>query len=136
MICYEVIFPAEVRGFTRAGAQFLVNITNDAWFGRSGAPYQHLAMAAIRAVENGSYLIRAANTGVSAIIAPTGEILRQTPIFTEAVLTGTVRLRQGHAPYARYGDVVAWGCLVFLVPYGLIVWRARRRGGVLTAPVG
>ena len=136
MICYEVIFPGEVREFTQAGAQLLVNITNDAWFGRSGAPYQHLAMAAIRAVENGSYLIRAANTGVTAIIAPTGEILRQTPIFTEAVLTGTVRLRQGHTPYARYGDVVAWGSLVFLVPYGLIVWRARRRGGVLTAPVG
>jgi apolipoprotein N-acyltransferase len=134
MICYEVIFPGEVREFTQAGAQLLVNITNDAWFGRSGAPYQHLAMAAIRAVENGSYLIRAANTGVSAIIAPTGEILRQTPIFTEAVLTGTVRLRQGHAPYARYGDVVAWGCLVFLVGYTLVLVGARRRVGGLTAP--
>ena len=129
MICYEVIFPAEVREFTRAGAQFLVNITNDAWFGRSGAPYQHLAMAAMRAVENGSYLVRAANTGVTAIIAPTGEILRQTPIFTEAALTGTIRLRQRHTPYARYGDVVAWGCLVFLVGYGLVLVGARRRGG-------
>ena len=72
MICYEVIFPTEVREFTRAGAQFLVNITNDAWFGRSGAPYQHLAMAAMRAVENGSYLIRAANTGVTADHCPDG----------------------------------------------------------------
>jgi apolipoprotein N-acyltransferase len=134
MICYEVIFPAEVRGFTRAGAQFLVNITNDAWFGRSGAPYQHLAMAAIRAVENGSYLIRAANTGVTAIIAPTGEILGQTPIFTEATLTGTIRLRQRHTPYVRYGDVVAWGCLVFLVGYTLVLVGARRRVGGLTAP--
>ena len=129
MICYEVIFPAEVRGFTRAGAQFLVNITNDAWFGRSGAPYQHLAMAAMRAVENGSYLIRAANTGVTAIITPTGEILRQTPIFTEAVLTGTIRLRQGHTPYGRYGDVVAWACLVFLIAYGLVLVGARWRAG-------
>jgi apolipoprotein N-acyltransferase len=134
MICYEVIFPAEVRGFTRAGAQFLVNITNDAWFGRSGAPYQHLAMAAIRAVENGSYLIRAANTGVTAIIAPTGEILGQTPIFTEATLTGTIRLRQRHTPYVRYGDVVAWGCLVFLVGYTLVLVGARRRVGGPTAP--
>jgi apolipoprotein N-acyltransferase len=134
MICYEVIFPGEVREFTQAGAQLLVNITNDAWFGRSGAPYQHLAMAAIRAVENGSYLIRAANTGVTAIIAPTGEILRQTPIFTEAVLTGTIRLRQGHTPYARYGDVVAWSCLVFLVGYSLVLVGARRRVGGLKAP--
>jgi predicted amidohydrolase len=63
MICYEVVFPEEVRQFAGRGAEFLVNITNDAWFGRSGAPYQHLAMAAMRAAENGSYLVRAANTG-------------------------------------------------------------------------
>lgn len=134
MICYEVIFPAEVREFTRAGAQFLVNITNDAWFGESGAPYQHLAMATMRAVENGSYLARAANTGVSAVIAPSGAILAQTPLFVEAGIVGTVRLRTGETPYARYGDVLAWGCTVFLGGYGVaLLWafRARRvrRGG-------
>jgi apolipoprotein N-acyltransferase len=96
MICYEVIFPPKC-GSSPGGAQFWS--TSPTMPGsRSGAPYQHLAMAAMRAVENGSYLIRAANTEVTAIIAPTGEILRQTPIFTEAALTGTIRLRQG-TPY-------------------------------------
>jgi apolipoprotein N-acyltransferase len=127
MICYEVIFPAEVREFTRAGAEFLVNITNDAWFGRSGAPYQHLAMAAMRAVENGSYLVRAANTGVSAVIAPTGAVLAQTPIFVEAVVVETIRARRGETPYTRYGDVLGWGCVVFLVGYGVTLLWSRRR---------
>ncbi len=123
VICYEVIFPGEVREFVRDGAEFLVNITNDAWFGRSGAPYQHLAMAAMRAVENGTYLVRAANTGVSAVIAPTGEILAQTELFTEAALLGTIHPRQGETPYTRYGDVVAWVALVFLGAYALaLVW--------------
>jgi apolipoprotein N-acyltransferase len=134
MICYEVIFPAEVREFARAGAQFLANITNDAWFGESGAPYQHLAMAAMRAVENGSYLVRAANTGVSAVIAPTGAILAQSPLFVETAIVGTIRLRAGETPYTRYGDVLAWGCTVFLAGYGAaLLWasaagpRAARR---------
>ena len=126
MICYEVIFPGEVREFVRDGAQFLVNITNDAWFGRSGAPYQHLAMAAMRAVENGTYLVRAANTGISAVIAPTGEILAQTGIFTQAARLGTIHPRQAETPYTRYGDVLAWIALAFLGAYLLALWRARR----------
>jgi apolipoprotein N-acyltransferase len=131
MICYEVIFPAEVREFVRAGATYLVNITNDAWFGRSGAPTQHLAMAVMRAVENGSYLVRAANTGISAIIAPTGEILARTEIFTEAAFVGTIHARQTETPYTQYGDVLAWVCLVCSMGYlaALIcsLWRSSLR---------
>jgi apolipoprotein N-acyltransferase len=125
MICYEVIFPGEVRDFVRGGADFLVNITNDAWFGRSGAPYQHLAMAAMRAVENGTYLVRAANTGVSAVIAPTGAITAETGIFTEAALVGTIHAREGETPYTRYGDVLAWISAVFLGAYVLALARVR-----------
>jgi len=130
MICYEVIFPAEVRAFVRGGAQFLVNITNDAWFGRSGAPYQHLAMAAMRAVENGTYLVRAANTGVTAIIAPSGEIVSATDIFTRTTLTGTIRLRQGETLYTRSGDLLGWACVAFLAAYvlALAATRLRARG--------
>jgi len=129
MICYEVIFPGEVREFVRQGAEFLANVTNDAWFGRSGAPYQHLAMAAMRAVENGTYLVRAANTGVSAVIAPSGQILIQSEIFTEAALLGTVHPRRGETPYTRYGDVLAWIALVFLAAYTLALVRAGWRSG-------
>jgi apolipoprotein N-acyltransferase len=125
MICYEAIFPDEVREFVRDGAEFLVNITNDAWFGRSGAPSQHLAMAAMRAVENGMYLVRAANTGITAVVAPTGEILAETGIFTEAALLGTIHPRLGETPYSRFGDVLAWVCLTFLVAYGMALARAR-----------
>ena len=127
MICYEVIFPAEVHEFVLGGAQFLVNITNDAWFGRSGAPYQHLAMAAMRAVENGTYLVRAANTGVSAIIAPSGEIVAATDIFTRTALVGSIRLRHGETPYARTGDLLAWGCAAFLAAYVAALVAARQR---------
>jgi len=129
MICYEVIFPGEVREFVRQGARFLVNITNDAWFGRSGAPYQHLAMAAIRAVENGTFLVRAANTGVTAIIEPTGAIVTQTAIFTRTSLVGTIRQRQHATLYARTGDLLGWIGLVFLAAYGVALLLAGRGGG-------
>jgi apolipoprotein N-acyltransferase len=126
MICYEAIFPGEIREFAAGGAQLLVNITNDAWFGRTGAPAQHLAMAAMRAVENGSYLVRAANTGVTALIAPTGEILARTELFTEAALTGAVRARQRTTLYTRSGDVAGWAGLAILAGYaGLLLIRHR-----------
>jgi apolipoprotein N-acyltransferase len=124
MICYEVIFPDEVRELTRAGARLLVNITNDAWFGRSGAPAQHLAMAALRAVENGSYLVRAANTGISAVIAPTGAIQAATDLFTEAVVTGRVHLRQAETFYARTGGLQSAAAAAFLILYATILLAA------------
>jgi len=130
MICYEIIFPAEVREFVRGGAEFLVNITNDAWFGRSAAPYQHLAMAAMRAVESGSYLVRAANTGITAVIAPTGEILAQTQLFTEVTLPGTIHPRLSETPYTRYGDVLAWIALAFLGAYTLALTWTRCTGSL------
>ena len=71
-ICYEAIFPDLVREFAGGGAQLLVNITNDGWYGRTSAPYQHFAMAKFRAVENERYLVRAANTGITAVVDPHG----------------------------------------------------------------
>jgi apolipoprotein N-acyltransferase len=127
MICYEVIFPGEVRDFARAGAGLLVNITNDAWFGRSGAPYQHLAMAALRAVENGSYLVRAANTGVTAAIAPTGEIRAATALFTEGSLLADVRLRRRETVYTRHGGVLTAAGGAFLILYSLLLAAGLRR---------
>ena len=113
-ICYEVIFPDQVRRYVKQGADFLVNITNDAWFGRSAAPGQHLAMAALRAAENRRYLIRAANTGISAIIDPTGRIVKASEIFVPAVVSGRIQLRRGETFYTRYGDLFAWLCVAFV----------------------
>jgi apolipoprotein N-acyltransferase len=87
-------------------------------------------MAAMRAVENGTYLVRAANTGVSAIIAPSGEIVAATDIFTRTTLTGTIRLRQAETLYTRSGDLLAWACVAFLAAYlaAVAATRVRARG--------
>jgi apolipoprotein N-acyltransferase len=112
VICFEVIFPNLVREFVRDGAQFMVTITNDAWFGQSVAPHQHFGMVVFRAVENHVGFARAANTGISGFIAPTGRILAETPIFTEAAIQGSVPLGRGPTFYSRNGDLFAYGCVI------------------------
>ena len=102
-ICYEDAYPGQLRAATRA-ATLLVTVTNDAWFGRSGARYQHLQIARMRALESRHYLLRAANDGVSAIIDPMGRVTRQAPEFEAAVLRGVVQPRSGATPYLRVGD--------------------------------
>jgi apolipoprotein N-acyltransferase len=115
LICFEIIFPDLCRRFVKEGANFLVTITNDAWFGRTSAPYQHFSMAAFRAVENRVFVARAANTGITGIIDPTGRILKKGPIFAEEVMNGTIRLSSQKTFYTLYGDVFAWACTVFSV---------------------
>ena len=110
LICFEIIFPDLCRKFVKNGANFLVTITNDAWFGKTSAPYQHLAIATFRAVENRVFIPRAANTGISAIIDPKGKILKQGNIFTEEAINGTIRLSNMTTFYTLYGDVFAWIC--------------------------
>jgi apolipoprotein N-acyltransferase len=130
LICYEAIFPDLVRQFVRQGAQFLVNITNDAWFGRSPAPYQHLSMVVFRAIEHRVPIVRAANTGISALIDPTGRLVQQTDLFTRAWITGRIAPVENPATfYTRVGDVFAYACLLLtaLGLAGSIVHRRRRR---------
>jgi apolipoprotein N-acyltransferase len=103
-ICYEIIFPNLVRNFTRKGAQFLVTITNDSWYGKSSAPYQHFAIAVIRAVENRRYLLRAATTGVSGIIDPYGRIIARSEMMTQTFLTATIVPLNKLTLYTRLGD--------------------------------
>lgn len=124
-ICYEAIFPDLVRGFAAGGAELLVNITNDAWYGRSSAPHQHLAMASFRAVENGKYLVRAANTGISAVVDPHGRVLERTELFEPAVLVRDVPFVPGTTFYTRHGDVFAWTCFVAAVLLTMASWRVR-----------
>jgi apolipoprotein N-acyltransferase len=85
----------------------LVNITNDAWFGNTGAPYQHFSMAVVRAIENKRWVARAANTGISGLISPTGTIEAASMVFSQAFLTGSIHPLQTITFYTRYGDVFA-----------------------------
>ena len=110
LICFEIIFPDLCRRFVKEGADFLVTITNDAWFGRTSAPYQHFAIASFRAVENRVFIARAANTGITGFIDPNGRILKQGGIFTEEAMHGTIRLSKEKTFYTLYGDVFAWVC--------------------------
>jgi apolipoprotein N-acyltransferase len=113
LLCFEDAFPELSRKFVRKGVDLLVNITNDAWYDVSSAPYQHLALSVFRAVENRRYLIRSANTGVSALIAPSGEILMKSPIFERSILAGAVWPVKNITPYTRYGDWFAYACVVY-----------------------
>ncbi len=110
VICFEIIFPDLCRRFVKEGANFLVTITNDAWFGRTSAPYQHFAIAVFRAVENRVFIARAANTGITGLIDPRGKIIKKGEIFTEEAMNGTIRLSKKKTFYTLYGDVFAWIC--------------------------
>ena len=107
-ICYEAIFPSLVRRFPANGAEVLINVTNDGWYGTSAAPYQHYAMARFRAVENRRFLIRAANTGISAIVDPYGREIERSELMERIALVGEVRSVAEKTFYARFGDVFAW----------------------------
>jgi apolipoprotein N-acyltransferase len=112
-ICYELLFPDLVRGFVASGGSVLLAITNDAWYGRTGAPYQFLAITALRSAETRVWTARAANTGVSAFIDDRGGIRSQTRIFERGLLVDDIPLRPGAAGdsfYVRHGDVFAWAC--------------------------
>jgi len=111
-ICYEMIFPELVRRFPESGATLLVNLTNDAWFGASSGPYQHFQMVRMRAVENRRYVVRAANTGISAVVDPQGRVLAHTELMEERILEGRIFSRQAKTFYTRHGDVFAILCAI------------------------
>lgn len=112
LICYEGIFPSLARGFVGRGAELLVNITNDAWFGRSSAPYQHLMMEAMRAVENRVPLVRAANTGFSAVVDLDGRVRSRTNLYETTLIVEDLSWPRVSSFYAMHGDVFAWLCVV------------------------
>lgn len=126
LICFEVIFPELCREFVRKGANFMVTITNDAWFGRTSAPYQHLAQATFRSIENRMWLVRAANTGISAFVDPWGRIQKAGGLFTREVLTEKIALSHGKITfYTKNGDLFATICS--LLGIGFIGYAIIRR---------
>lgn len=127
-ICYELIFPDLVRRFVSDGAGVLLAVTNDAWYGRTGAPHQFLAMTALRSAETGRFTVRAANTGISAIIDGRGRVRERTALFEEAVVVADVPVSRklDSTFYARFGDVFAGGCILLALA-GLV--RSRSLAG-------
>jgi apolipoprotein N-acyltransferase len=109
-ICYEIVFPGLVRESVLRGSQVLTTITNDAWYGHSSAPYQHFLQASMRAIEQGRYLARAANTGITGFVDPYGRVLQKTEIFERAILIGDVRMLEVRTIYGRIGDLFAYIC--------------------------
>jgi apolipoprotein N-acyltransferase len=124
-ICYESIFPNLVREFVKRGSELIVVVTNDGWFGESSAPYQHLRMGIVRAVENRRYVVRLANTGISAIIDPYGKIEAETPIGVRTILDGKAYFRSDRTFYTRYGDVFVYANLLLVIV--MFVWRKNAR---------
>jgi apolipoprotein N-acyltransferase len=121
-ICYELLFPDLVRRFVGDGASVLLAITNDAWYGRTGAPYQFLALTAMRSAESGVWTVRAANTGVSAIIDERGRVREQTAIFERSYLVADVPLlppQSGASFYVRHGDLFAGVCWIAVAALAL-----------------
>jgi apolipoprotein N-acyltransferase len=124
-ICYEIIYPDLVRQFVLQGSELLTTITNDSWFGATSAPYQHFDQAAMRAIEDGRYLVRSANTGVSGIVDPYGHVLARTDIFHPAVIAAEVRLLKATTVYTRIGDVFAYASAIVTAALLVIARRGR-----------
>jgi apolipoprotein N-acyltransferase len=127
-ICYEIIFPGLARAMTLNGADLIVNLTNDAWYGRSSAPFQHFMITVFRAVENRRTLVRAANTGISGFVDPVGRVHSATDLFEDAAVARSLPILTERSVYTRRGDLFAGTCLAGA---GLVVIAAvirRRRG--------
>jgi len=121
LICWEGIFPNLVRKFVKDGADYLANITNDAWFLKTSAPFQHFIASVFRAVENRVSIIRVANTGVSGFIDEYGRITKKTEIFKKDYVSTYVSRRSGQTFYTNYGDIFAYLCVALSISF--IIWR-------------
>jgi apolipoprotein N-acyltransferase len=131
LICYEGIFPEISRELTMKGAEFLLNITNDAWYGVSSAPYQHLSMYSVRAVENRRFIARATNTGISAFIDPSGRWIKPSALFTQTVVYGEIAKLDAQTLYSQVGDFFCWIALavtIFTIGRTLLGLRRRESG--------
>jgi apolipoprotein N-acyltransferase len=123
-ICYEIVYPDLVRRSVVAGSELLTTITNDAWFGATSAPYQHFAQASMRAIENGRYLVRAANTGISGVVDPYGRVVAQSGLYEPAVIVSDARFLRASTFYVRTGDGFAYVSVIATLAMLMV---ARRR---------
>jgi apolipoprotein N-acyltransferase len=125
-ICYEVIYSSLMRAFVVNGSELLTTITNDAWYGWSSAAYQHWQQASLRSIEEGRYLARAANTGISGFVDPYGRVLQSSAMFQNAVMVEDVRFLTTRTIYSRIGDLAGW-LSVALTAAALVATRRKVR---------
>jgi apolipoprotein N-acyltransferase len=125
-ICYESIFPDEIREFARDGAGLLVNVSNDGWFGETGAPGQHLRMARMRAIENNRWVLRSTNTGITATIDPYGRIVQQARRNVRVALDMPYGVVTDTTFYTRHGDWFAWFCVMACAIIAVLALFLRR----------
>jgi apolipoprotein N-acyltransferase len=127
LICFESIFPELSRRFVNNGAEVLVNITNDGWFGKISGPQQHNDMAILRSVENGVVLLRSANTGISMIVDQFGRVLDEKPLFVETTLVSTVTVSSVRTLYRRIGDIIPIASLLLTTAWLVFIFTKARR---------
>jgi len=125
LICFEDIFPEPSRTMVRQGAHFLINITNDAWYGHTSAAYQHLALAQFRSVETRRAMVRATNTGVTAVIDPTGKVVNISPIFEQSVVVHQVPMLVKQTVYTKLGDWFIVACFLLVFWQGINICRKK-----------
>ena len=130
-ICYEAVFAAEVRQFARNGAEVFVNISDDGWYGDTSAPWQHLNMARMRAIENRRWLLRDTNNGITAVIDPFGCVRQSIPRHQTDALPAEFAFRDDVTFYTAHGDVFAWVCV--LLSLGIVGWSVARLSSQQTA---
>src|SRR5262249_36819057 len=128
-ICYESVFPDEIRQFAARGAQIFINISNDGWYGPWGAPGQHLNMARMRAIENRRWLLRATNSGITASIDPFGRVVAQPPRDAPPPLIAPYNFESRTPFYTRHGDWFAYACAIISVV--LMLMRLRFRAVII-----
>jgi apolipoprotein N-acyltransferase len=133
LVCFESIFADHARGYRREGAQYLVNITNDEWFGRSAGPVQHAELAVLRSVELGVSLVRAANTGISMIVDPYGRVVASTGLFEERILAGEIPAPLEPTRFSRWGDWATGASIGIVLVLLAAAWF--RPVGVRPAPL-
>jgi apolipoprotein N-acyltransferase len=126
LVCYEIVFPGLVRKFYRSGGDFIVTITNDAWFGKTNGPYQHFSMAVFRAIENRKPVIRAANTGISGVIDTKGRVQTSTKLFEQTFFVENIITNNSLTLYTKYGDIFTYFCIVWSV---VIILKESKFGG-------
>jgi apolipoprotein N-acyltransferase len=131
LICFEAVFPELSREFVLRGSQLIVNLTNDAWYGNTSAPYQHLTMACWRAIESRRYLLRAANSGISAVVAPSGRIQVQTALLQQEIVVGRFAFLTGDTFYVRHPRYLPILCVIIMI---LAIFRSFGGGRTKQKP--